>query len=61
MREVDGRGPLGVGLWPSATPLRVAAVPTSFFHLRTSSFARSATSLLAFCRSLFTVTPIFVS
>lgn len=34
---------------------------TSAFHLRTISFARSATSLLGFCRSLLTVTPIFVS
>ena len=38
-----------------------AGVPTSAFHFRTISFARSATSLLAFCLSLLTVTPILVS
>lgn len=35
--------------------------PTSFFHLRTISLAKSAISLTAFCRSLFTVIPILVS
>lgn len=51
------------GLWALSFALgaREAGVPTSAFHLRTISFARSEISLLAFWRSLLTVTPILVS